>query len=52
MASSLDSIIPPEIINDRLYSAIPNLARSAEIDTVLEIGSSSGVGSTDAFVRD
>jgi hypothetical protein len=51
MSSSLDSTIPPEIINDRFYHAILQLARSADLHTVLEIGSSSGAGSTDAFVR-
>jgi hypothetical protein len=49
--SPLAQIIPPEILGDRFYHAILQLARSADLHTVLEIGSSSGAGSTDAFVR-
>jgi FkbM family methyltransferase len=49
--SQLDYIIPPEIKNDEFYLAIYQLAREADIRTVLEIGSSSGQGSTEAFVR-
>jgi len=48
--SELNQIIAPEIKRDRFYRAIQKLAREAEIKTVLEIGSSSGEGSTDAFV--
>ncbi len=49
--SELDFIIPPEIKDDEFYSAIMNLAEKEEIQTVLEIGSSSGNGSTEAFVN-
>lgn len=44
-------LIPPEIKNDEFYLAIQKLAREADIKTVLEIGSSSGGGSTEAFVN-
>ncbi|MBD2311559.1 FkbM family methyltransferase [Desertifilum sp. FACHB-1129] len=44
-------LIPPEIKNDEFYLAIQKLAREANIKTVLEIGSSSGGGSTEAFVK-
>lgn len=48
--SQLTAIIPPEIKNDSFYDAIQKIARQEDIKTVLEIGSSSGVGSTEAFV--
>ncbi|MEY3333612.1 MAG: hypothetical protein RLZZ176_1912, partial [Cyanobacteriota bacterium] len=48
--SSLNQLIPPEIKNDEFYAAIQKLAREENITTVLEIGSSSGAGSTEAFV--
>jgi hypothetical protein len=50
-ASDLDRIIPPEIKDDSFYSAIYRLVQKEPIKTVLEIGSSSGEGSTEAFVR-
>jgi len=46
----LNRLIPPEIKNDDFYRAIQNLAKEEDIQTVLEIGSSSGQGSTEAFV--
>lgn len=49
--SELNQIIPPEIQGDEFYRVIYQLAQKAKIKTVLEIGSSSGGGSTDAFVR-
>jgi len=49
--SELNKIIPPEIKHDEFYNEIVNLARRKEIQTVLEIGSSAGGGSTEAFVR-
>jgi FkbM family methyltransferase len=49
--SALNRLISPEIKNDELYAAICKIAREADIRTVLEIGSSSGQGSTEAFVR-
>lgn len=50
-SSSLNTLIAPEVHHDEFSEAIRNLARSAEIDTVLEIGSSSGEGSTLAWVE-
>ncbi len=50
-SSDLDRIIPPEIKDDAFYSAIYNLASTEKIQTILEIGSSSGDGSTEAFVK-
>lgn len=49
--ADLDRIIPPEIKNDEFAFAIYQLAKTESISTILEIGSSSGEGSTDAFVR-
>ncbi|MBW4558381.1 MAG: FkbM family methyltransferase [Trichormus sp. ATA11-4-KO1] len=46
----LNCLIPPEIKNDEFYVAIQKIAREENIRTVLEIGSSSGEGSTEAFV--
>ncbi|NJK38937.1 MAG: FkbM family methyltransferase [Oscillatoriales cyanobacterium RM2_1_1] len=48
--SDLDRLIPPEIKGDAFYKAIQKIAREENIKTVLEIGSSSGGGSTEAFV--
>lgn len=48
--SELNRLIPPEIKNDEFYTALQRLAREEDIKTVLEIGSSSGEGSTQAFV--
>ncbi|BAZ41960.1 group 1 glycosyl transferase [Calothrix sp. NIES-4101] len=48
--SELNCLIAAEIKNDEFYQAIQNLVRSEDIKTVLEIGSSSGQGSTEAFV--
>lgn len=48
--SELNRLIPPEIKNDEFYRAIHNIAKEENIQTVLEIGSSSGQGSTEAFV--
>lgn len=49
--SQLDDVIPPEIKNDALYRKIYQLTKTANIKTILEIGSSSGGGSTEAFVK-
>lgn len=49
--NQLDALIPPEVKNDAFYQAIYRLAGTEQIDTILEIGSSSGEGSTEAFVR-
>lgn len=48
---TLDTIIRPEIINDPFYEAIFAIAARAPLKHILEIGSSSGEGSTDAWVR-
>ena len=47
--SQLDRLIAPEIQNDALYNAIRRLASTEDVATILEIGSSSGEGSTMAF---
>ena len=49
--SELERIIPPEIKNDAFYLAIYHLAKTENVSTILEIGSSSGDGSTEAFVK-
>ena len=49
--NSLSQIIPPEIFKDSFYESIKRLARDESIKTILEIGSSSGDGSTRAFVE-
>lgn len=51
MSTELNSIISPEIKDDDFYAAISNIAKNESIKTVLEIGSSSGQGSTAAFVE-
>lgn len=48
--TQLDHLIGPEIKNDRFYNAIQKLAATQNVKTILEIGSSSGGGSTEAFV--
>jgi glycosyltransferase involved in cell wall biosynthesis len=49
--SVLNTLISPEVFEDEFYEAIVNLASCASIDSVLEIGSSSGEGSTLAWVE-
>jgi hypothetical protein len=49
--SELDNIIPPEIKDDEFYFAIQKLASEQPLQNVLEIGSSAGGGSTEAFVN-
>ena len=49
--SQLNNLIPPEIKNDEFYNLICGLASQEDVRTVLEIGSSSGGGSTEAFVK-
>ena len=48
--SQLDEVIQPEISGDKFYRAIRKIAAMPEIRTILEIGASSGGGSTEAFV--
>ncbi len=48
--SALDRIIiPAEIKNDSFYQAIYRISETEDIKTILEIGSSNGAGSTEAF---
>lgn len=47
---ALDYCIPPEVFNDSLYKKIIEISADAEVRTILEIGSSSGEGSTSAFI--
>jgi len=49
-ASPLDRLIAPEISGDRLYRTIAELAATPGVLEILEIGSSSGAGSTEAWV--
>lgn len=49
--TSLREIIKPEIKNDEFYDALFFHARTAPIRTILEIGASSGAGSTEALAR-
>ena len=49
--SELDRIISPEIKNDAFSALITRIAQNEDISTILEIGSSSGDGSTEAFVQ-
>lgn len=48
--SGLDRIIPPEIKDDRFYRAIADVAATPGVRQILEIGGSSGEGSTEALV--
>ncbi|HIJ88372.1 MAG TPA: glycosyltransferase family 4 protein [Desulfuromonadales bacterium] len=50
MQSPLDQIIPPEIRDDEFYHLLRDLTAREPIITALEIGSSSGDGSTAALV--
>lgn len=49
--SDYDQTIPPEILDDEFYEVMRSLARTAAVDSVLEIGSSTGAGSTRALVE-
>lgn len=49
-SAELNRLLSPEIKDDEFYTAIERIARE-DIKTVLEIGSSSGQGSTEAFVN-
>ncbi len=46
----LENIIEPEIINDEFHQALKRYASRPDLLNILEIGSSSGGGSTDALV--
>lgn len=49
--SHLDRLIPPEITGDRFHRWIERVAATPGVRRILEIGSSSGAGSTTALVR-
>ena len=49
--SQLDYLITAEIKNDGFYDFIFNFAKTENINNILEIGSSSGEGSTEAFFK-
>lgn len=49
--SDLDTVIPPEIIDDTFSAVIRGIVSRAEVETCLEIGSSNGGGSTQAFIE-
>ena len=48
--SQLDLVIPPVVLDDNFYFTLKKIAERRELKTFLEIGSSSGVGSTRALV--
>lgn len=48
---ALTNIIPPEVKNDAFYKALISLGENTNIHTYLEIGSSSGEGTTEALVK-
>lgn len=45
---TLNDIIPPEIFQDELYNQIAHIVYETNATTIIEIGSSSGLGSTQA----
>lgn len=47
--SELDNLIAPEVKGDEFYHLLKQLASKGDIKTVLEIGASSGEGSTEAL---
>ena len=49
--STLDNLIPPQVKNDGFYNAIVKVAATPGVKTILEIGASSGGGSTEALVN-
>lgn len=50
-SAELNRLLSPEIKDDEFYAAIEQVAREEDIRTVLDIGASSGQGSTEAFVN-
>ena len=46
----MENIIQPEILNDEFHATLKKYASRQDLKNFLEIGSSSGGGSTDAFV--
>lgn len=51
MTSGLDRLLPPQVRNDSFYRAIIKVAARPDVRTVLEIGASSGSGSTEALIN-
>ena len=49
-SSQLNSLIPPEIKDDPFYAALVRIASDPGVKTILEIGASSGGGSTEALI--
>jgi hypothetical protein len=49
--SRLSSVIKPEIVSGKFFEAIHEIASRPEVKNILEIGSSSGDGSTKALVH-
>ena len=49
--SDLDKVIPSEINQDQFAEALEAAAALDDIKTIIEIGSSSGTGSTAALIR-
>ncbi len=49
-ASDLDRVLAPQIKNERFYRTIRAVAATSGVRTILEIGASSGGGSTEALV--
>jgi hypothetical protein len=47
---TITTIIPPEVKDDEFYYALQSLAKKTNLRTFLEIGSSSGGGTTEALV--
>ena len=48
--SELDALIAPEIKNDEFFKALTEVAARQDVRTILEVGASSGEGSTEALV--
>lgn len=48
--TGLDRLIAPQVRNERFYRAIRRVAATAGVRTILEVGASSGGGSTEALV--
>lgn len=51
MASGLDHLLPPQVKNDSFYRALIAVAATPGVTNILEIGASSGQGSTEALVN-
>jgi hypothetical protein len=49
--TGMGEAFPGEIKYDRFYQCIERMARESNVKTILEIGSSAGGGSTEAFVK-